>query len=189
MKKIGLFFGTDSGTTRLIGKKIARLLGPELVAKPQNVNRITIRDMLQYPVLILGTPSYGDGILPGKTTGVQAGSWEEFLPQLQAVDLSDKLIAIYGLGDQEKYSEHFADSLMLLYRALKKQGANIIGEWSTEGYQFEQSKSVVDNKFVGLVIDNGFQGLLTDKRIKTWLDQIKPPLLEALDKHTVTEVA
>jgi hypothetical protein len=42
--KIGIFFGTDSGTTRLIAKKIAQNLksriGENEVAKPVNVNRI-----------------------------------------------------------------------------------------------------------------------------------------------------
>lgn len=184
MSKIGIFFGTDSGTTRLIAKKIAKALGSELTDKPLNINRTCIDDMLHYPVLILGTPSYGEGILPGRSTGVSAGSWEEFLPQFENTDLSGKVIALYGLGDQEKYSKHFADALILLYSALKKQGATIIGEWSTDGYDFEHSKSVVDNKFVGLIIDNGYQSLLTEGRINEWLHQIKPDLMEKLTEET-----
>ena len=184
MKKIGLFFGTDSGTTRLIAKKIAKALGPELADKPLNVNRISVEDMMQYPVLILGTPSYGEGSLPGKSSGIEAGSWEEFLPQIEYLDFSDKVVALYGLGDQEKYYHHFADAVIQLYDVLKRQGATIVGEWSTEGYEFEHSKSVVDDKFVGLIIDNGYQGLLTDGRIKDWLAQIKPLLLERLTEET-----
>ena len=180
MKKIGLFFGTDTGTTRLIGKKMAKILGSDLVDKPLNVNRISPEDMLKYNVLILGTPSYGEGIVPGISTGVKAGSWEEFLPLLENADLSDKVIALYGLGDQEKYSQHFADALMQIYTVLRKLGANIVGEWSTDGYTFECSKSVVDNKFVGLVIDNSSQGLLTDERIHNWLEKIKPDLLRKI---------
>lgn len=184
MSKIGIFFGTDSGTTRLIAKKIAKALGPELTDKPLNINRTNIDDMLRYPVLILGTPSYGEGILPGKSTGVSAGSWEEFLPQIENVDLTGKVVALYGLGDQEKYSEHFADGLALLYSAIKKQGATIIGEWSTDSYDFEHSKSVVDNKFVGMIIDNAFQGLLTEDRIRRWLEQIKPAMLATLENSS-----
>lgn len=181
MNKIGIFFGTDSGTTRLIAKKIAKKLGPELADKPLNVNRIDADHMLQYPVLILGTPSYGEGSLPGKSSGIEAGSWEEFLPQIEYRDFSDKIVALFGLGDQEKYTQHFTDALILLYNVLKRQGATIIGDWSTEGYEFKHSKSVIDNRFVGLIIDNGFQGLLTDGRIEDWLEQIKPALLDALE--------
>jgi flavodoxin I len=188
MNKIGIFFGTDSGTTRLIAKKISKLLGPELADKPLNVNRITVEDMLQYPVLILGTPSYGEGSVPGISTGVVAGSWEEFLPKLEQADLSGKLVAIYGLGNQEKYGTHFADALMQIYSVLAKQGANIIGDCSTEGYSFEESKAVLDNRFVGLVIDHAFQGLLTDERLAQWLEQIKPAMMEKLENVSL-EVA
>lgn len=189
MNKIGIFFGTDTGTTRLIAKKMAKVLGPDLADKPLNINRTSAEDMLKYSTLILGTPSYGEGILPGITTGVSAGSWQEFLPQLENINLSNKVIALYGLGNQEKYPDHFADALMQLYSVLKKQGATLIGEWCTEDYSFEQSKSVIDNKFVGLVIDNNFQGLLTDQRINTWLEQIKPALVENLEKNAVKQVA
>ena len=61
MKKIGIFFGTDTGTTRLMAKKIAKQLGDDIASKPLNVNRIEADDMLQYDALILGTPSYGEG--------------------------------------------------------------------------------------------------------------------------------
>jgi flavodoxin I len=189
MNKIGIFFGTDTGTTRLIAKKMAKVLGPDLADKPLNVNRIEIADILKYSVLILGTPSYGEGILPGKSTGIKAGSWEEFVPQLEGVDLSDKVIALYGLGDQDKYPQRFADSLMQLYLVLKNQGATIVGEWSTDGYEFETSKSVIDDKFVGLVIDHGYQGLLTDGRIKTWFEQIKPTMIKHMESSSVTQVA
>jgi len=189
MNKIGIFFGTDSGTTRLIAKKIFKALGTDIADKPLNINRITIKDLLKYDALILGTPTYGEGTVPGITTGVDAGSWEEFLPQLENIDLSGKTIALFGLGDQEKYPQRFADALMQLYSVFKKQGATLIGEWSTEGYSFEASKSVVGEKFVGLAIDHCFQGLLTEGRIQTWLEQIKPDLLKQQGNDSVDNVA
>lgn len=41
--------------------------------------------------------------MPGLSTGLAPPSREEFLPQLAAADLSGKVVAIFGLGDQEKY--------------------------------------------------------------------------------------
>lgn len=159
---------------------MAKILRPELASKPLNVNRITLADMLHYDALILGTPTYGEGILPGISTGVEAGSWEEFLPQLAEADLS-AVIALYGLGDQEKYPEYFADALMLLYNPLKQQGATKIGEWSTEGYEFERSEAVVDGKFVGLVIDHCTQNPLTDERLRGWLELVRPVLMQSFE--------
>jgi len=177
---IGIFFGTDTGTTRLIAKKIAKKLGDGLASKPLNVNRISPEDMMQYDALILGTPTYGFNQVPGISTGIKAGSWEEFLPQLADMDFSGKRIALYGLGNQEKYTNTFADSLFLLYQFFSQRGAEMIGKCDTEGYNFEKSQSVTDGKFVGLVLDQQAQPLLTDQRIDDWLAQVTPLLLEKL---------
>ena len=179
MSKVGIFFGTDTGSTRLIAKMIAKKLGSDIASKPLNVNRISVEDMLSYDVLILGTPTYGEGQLPGKSTKVQAGSWEEFLPLLQEDDFAGKVVALYGLGDQEKYADRFADGLYHLYSRLGEYGAKIVGHWSTDGYQYEKSRAVVDDKFVGLVLDQSNQRLLTEERVDAWLEQIKPVLLHS----------
>jgi len=182
MNKIGLFFGTETGTTRLVAKKIHKLLGDELADKPVNVNRISPDEMLRYDSLILGTPSYGVAEIPGRSAGCLESNWEEFLAQMGNADLSGKRIALFGLGAQERYADRFAGSLIRLYQALAERGAEIVGSWSTDGYVFEHSPSVVGGRFVGLVIDQRTQGMLTDQRIEAWLEQIKPLLLERTAK-------
>jgi flavodoxin I len=177
MTKIGIFFGTDSGTTRLMAKKMAKKLGDTVCDKPLNVNRISVDDLLKYDALILGTPSYGEGSLPGVDTGVKDGSWHEFLPQLAQADLSGKRVALYGLGNQDKYPERFADALFALYSPLKASGARIVGSWSTEGYQFTQSKAVIGDHFVGLVLDQNNQAMLSEGRMDAWLAMVVPLLL------------
>ena len=178
MKKIGIYFGTDTGTTRLIAKKMAKKMG-DVADKPLNVNRTEVEAFLSHDALILGTPTYGINQLPGKSTDIEAGSWEEFLPELDGIDFSGKTIALYGLGDQEKYSDRFLDSMIFLYRFFAERGATIIGQWPVEGYTFEQSQAVVDGQFVGLALDQTRQGLLTDERIDLWLSQIMPQLTAA----------
>jgi len=178
--KIGIFFGTETGTTRLIAKKIHKLLGSDIADKPVNVNRIEAAELLQYDALILGTPSYGVGDIPGLSAGCLERNWEEFLAQFGQPDLSGKRIAFFGLGAQERYSERFASSLIALYKVFADLGAEMIGDWGIEGYSFEQSASVVDGRFVGLVIDQRTQGMLTDARLQTWVEQVKPALLEKL---------
>ena len=177
MSKIGLFFGTETGTTRLIAKKIHKLLGDESAAKPVNVNRTNPADFLNYDALILGIPSYGDGALPGRSAKCIEANWEEFLQSLGEVDLTGKRIALFGLGAQERYADCFASSMFPLYRLLKDFGAEMVGAWSTDGYEFNHSAAVIDGQFVGLVIDQRTQGMLTDERIKAWVEQIKPLLV------------
>lgn len=176
MTKVGIFFGTDTGTTRRLAKSIAKTLGAATAAKPVNIRNTEPADLLNFDVLILGTPTYGDGELPGKSTGNMTESWEEFLPRLQGMDFSGKKVALYGLGDQSKYASNFASALRYLYDAFTACGAEIIGHWEISGqdYVFKQSKAVVNEKFVGLVVDEENQKELTSERLNTWLTGIAP---------------
>lgn len=178
--KIGIFFGTETGTTRLIAKKIQKKLGDEIASKPLNVNRIGLEEMLQYDALILGTPSYGVGDIPGRSAGCLEANWEEFFAKLQNPDFSGKRIALFGLGAQERYADRFASSLIRIHTIFKNYGAEMVGSWSTDGYTFDHSDSVIDGHFVGLVIDQRTQGMLTEERIDAWLAQVTPLLLEKI---------
>lgn len=177
MDKIGIFFGTDTGSTRLIAKTIYKKLGEGLADKPMNINRVSIDDILQYDSIILGTPTYGQGELPGRETGMLSDSWSEVLPALLQRDLSDKCFALYGLGDQDKYHRTFVNGLGQLYHGLRKQGARIIGHWPNQGYQFTASEALENDKFVGLVIDQSNQRLLTEERVTGWLRLIKDEMM------------
>lgn len=179
MNKIGMIFGTDNGYTRRIAKQMAKKIG-EQADKPVNVNRIELADFLAYDALILGTPTYGDGVLPGRDTGIEAGSWADFLPQLDGCDLSGKTIAIYGFGDQLKYEDRFVNGMRILYDKLISLGATVVGAWPIKGYEFENSTAVIDDYFVGLALDEKNQAMLTEKRVEDWLTMITPELFATL---------
>ena len=176
MARIGIFFGTDTGRTRLLAKQIARKLGDAADA-PVNIGRTRVEDFLAYEALILGSPTLGAGELPGLSTGLSQPSWEEFLPQLADADLSGKRIAIYGLGDQKKYPDEFVEAIGLIHDALLARGARVIGHWPVDGYEFTASRAVDGNHFLGLAIDQINQPLLTEARVDAWLAQIRPVLL------------
>lgn len=176
MAKIGIFFGTDTGRTRLIAKQMAKKLG-DVADAPVNIGRTTLEDFLAYDALIVGSPTLGDGELPGQSVGLSQPSWEEFLPQLASADLSGKTIAIFGLGDQKKYAEEFVDAIGLIHDAVVARGARVVGRWPTTGYDFTTSQAVDGDDFLGLALDQHHQPLLTEERINTWLAQIQPELL------------
>jgi flavodoxin I len=176
MTSIGIFFGTDTGRTRLIAKQIAKKLG-ELAAAPVNIGKAKVEDLLACDALILGTPTLGQGELPGLSTGLPAASWEEFLPQLAGVDLKGKRIALYGLGDQIKYPDEFADAMRLIYERVIACGASVVGFWSTSGYSFNHSRAVIGERFVGLALDQHNQAMQTEARVDAWLADIRPQLI------------
>ncbi len=172
MAKVGIFFGTDTGNSRKVAKTIHKQLG-EVCDKPVNIKTASVDDLLAYEVLIIGTPTYGEGELPGLTAGTSTESWEEFMPNLEGADFSGKTIALYGLGDQEGYPGNFVDALGMLYDAFADCGANFVGFTSADGYTFTSSKAVMDDQFVGLVLDEDNQKELSEDRLQDWLKDIE----------------
>ena len=56
---------------------------------------------------------------------------------------------------------------------VESRGAIIVGNTSTEGYTFEASRALIDDKtFVGLCIDEDRQPELTSTRVENWVKQI-----------------
>lgn len=172
MSRIGLFFGTDTGKTRKVAKMIKKLFDDDTMAKPLNVNRAVADEFASYEYLILGTPTLGEGLLPGLSADCENESWEEFLPQLEECDFNGKTVAIYGLGDQEGYGEEFLDAMMELYDFFIEKGAKVVGSWPTDGYDFSHSEAIIDDKFVGLALDLDNQSNLTEERLNGWLQSI-----------------
>lgn len=177
MSKIGIFFGTDTGTTRKIAKIIYRELGAELADKPLNINRVDAETLANYDALILGTPTYGSGELPGLAAECQEESWEEFMPNFDDLDLTGKKVALFGLGDQVNYPDEFLDAMGELFDAVSEAGADMCGRWSIEGYEYEASEAEDEGEFVGLALDNDNQSNLTDERLSRWLVEIKAEMV------------
>ncbi len=170
MPRIGLFFGSNTGNTRKIAKAIKKRFPDDaLMAEALNVNKATPELLAGYDYLILGTPTLGEGDLPGLDADCQNPSWAEFLPQLANMDFSGKTVALFGLGDQEKYPDNFCDALGTLHDFVLARGARVVGAWPTDGYDFVASKAERDGEFVGLVLDQDNQKQLTDDRLETWL--------------------
>ncbi|MCG6200832.1 flavodoxin [Psychromonas antarctica] len=176
MAKTGIIFATDTGKTRKIAKQIYQILDSEDVAKPININRCSVADLLEFDNLIIGTPTLGEGALPGLSVDCEGESWEEIVGSLEEADFSGKTIALFGLGDQEGYPDEFVDALGELYDIFSTAGATFIGRWPNKGYQFNSSTALDGDQFVGLVLDQDNQASLTDSRLSEWINIIKPQL-------------
>jgi flavodoxin I len=164
MKKIGLIYSFNTQKT----SKIAELIIEEFKDAPiEAINAETITDtqFLTYQNLILGVPTWFDGELPNY--------WDEFLPALEELDLSNKKIAIYGLGDQKGYPENFLDAAGIMAQILESLGATIVGLTAVKGYTFEKSKALRNNQFLGLAIDFENQAKMNKERVIKWVEQLK----------------
>ena len=52
-------------------------------------------------------------------------------------------VAIFGMGDQSGYADNYCDAMDELASCFEKQGATVVGAWSTDGYEHEDSKSPI----------------------------------------------
>ena len=161
-----LFYASSTGNSEEIADKIASELGG---IETFDLSSTSIDKMNEYEKVILGGSTWGDGELND--------DWDEAWDSFAALNLTDKTIALFGLGDQDGYPDEFCSALGIIYEQVSTTGAKIVGFTSTDGYDFDDSKAVIDGKFVGLVIDEDNQDDLTDERISSWTENIKADIL------------
>ncbi len=167
MTKIGLFYGTDTGNTERVAKRVKELLEAQLGAETVDLLEIYKKkkdDMAKYDLLILGMPTWYDGELQG--------DWEEFIPEMEQVDFTNKKVAFFGLGDQYGYASYFCDALGVFAEIVEKKNGILAGFMSVSGFEHSFSKAQRNDKFVGLCLDVDNQDELTEQRIQQWVPQV-----------------
>ena len=162
--KIGLIYGSDTGATEEVAMKIKKHF-KNYDIKMHNVANVNEKIILSYDFIIFGLSTWYDGDLQS--------DWEIYFDDFKKINFSDKLVAIFGLGDQWGYDYYFVDGMGIIAKEIIKNNGKIIGEWPTIGYEFEESKALRNkNTFFGLAIDEDNQYEETDNRIKIWTKQI-----------------
>lgn len=167
MKKTGIFYGSTTGTT----ESVARLIADKLGIAPADVHEVSKVDTAlveSYDALILGTSTWGDGELQD--------DWYDGLKVLQGAHLSGKIVALFGCGDSESYSDTFCDAMGLLYEGLKDSGCTFVGAVDDSDYTYSASVAAADGKFVGLALDDVNESDRTDDRVSAWAAQLQAAL-------------
>ena len=169
MKKIGVFYWPKGGNVESCAQRIADRFKNQFEVQIYSLDTIKVLDMPYYDLVIVG----------GSTSGAdtwQKGSgdnlWFDFFERLKNAQLHGKPVAIFGLGDQVLYPDHFVDSMQIIKKEFDLIGANLVGRWPVEGYYHTNSEAIEDGKFIGLALDEDQQPELTDQRIDKWVMQI-----------------
>ena len=164
MNKTAIIYSFNTKKTGKVAERIKEAFNDESV-EMVNAEEISESMFLSFDQIIMGVPTWFDGELPNY--------WDEFVPALEDMDLKDKKIALYGLGDQKGYPENFLDGMGLMAKILEGQGATLLGFTSVAGYEFESSLAVRGEQFTGLAIDYENQGSMNKERITSWVAQLK----------------
>ncbi len=167
MKKIGLFYGSDTGNTEVIAGLIQNKIGEENI-DIIDVYDFDISDFNKYENIIIGLSTWHDGQL--------VSAFDDIESDFKEIDFSGKKIALYGLGDQFGYADYFIDGVGIIGNYIIAQGGNVVVEWPTDEYDFEESKADKGNGFfMGLALDEDNQDDFTEARLDKWV----PMVLEA----------
>lgn len=161
MANVKVIYGSTTGETENVARRIAAAFGTE----PVNVANAATADFNSADLLILGSSTWGFGELQD--------DWINGADMLDAAKLSGKKVALFGLGDQNGFSDTFCDAIGILADKARARGAEIIGETSTDGYSHSNSAAEADGKFCGLALDQQNDSERTSDRVNAWIDGLK----------------
>jgi len=168
-KTVGVLYGSSTCFTEMAGEAISREIvdqQPNLTTQLHDIADDGLANIKDYDLCILGIPTWDYGELQE--------DWDAHWDDLVELDLSGKIYAIYGLGDQIGYPTWFQDAVGYLHAVIKHRGGTLLGEWPIASYEFEESKALNDagTHFVGLALDDETQPEHSPRRIEQWVAQI-----------------
>lgn len=161
--KTGIFYGSSTGYTADVANRIARNLGVKL-ADVHDVSNTAPSAVGDYDILIMGASTWGSGDLQS--------DFEDFLDGVKALDLTGKMAAVFGCGD-DTMADTFCAGVGEIYRRLAETGATMIVPFNADGYNFRTCPAIIDGVCVGLVLDEVNHEALTDGKIRDWTLEIK----------------
>jgi len=164
MSKTVIIYSFHTQKSKKVAEKVIEAFGKDEI-QSINAEDLTKNVFEENDNFILSAPTWFDGELPNY--------WDEFVPELEEMDLKNKTFAVFGLGDQKGYPENFCDAIGILVEVLESCGACIVGQIPAEGYTFESSRALRGDVFLGLPLDQENQGKLTSDRVKKWVAQLK----------------
>jgi len=167
MTKIGIFYGSTAGVTEEIAIQIQQYWGENVCDLYNMADDFDgFDDMLEYDYLLLGCSTWGSGEVQN--------DWRDPLLDMEEdkPDFSGKVIALFGAGDCKDHGEQFVSALGILYDRFSAAGAIIVGAVPTQGYSFEYSFAIRNDRFVGLPLDRINESEKTQVRIETWLESL-----------------
>lgn len=167
MEKTILMYWPKAGNVAFCAKLIAQEYQN---IDMKSIDEITEEDIKNHSQLIIGCSTVGSETWSSTDN---SDPWPEMIKKMEKAGLTEKSFALFGLGDQIRWPRHFVDGMAVLYEEFSSKGAKLVGKWSAEGYDHEESEAQEGDYFFGLALDEDHQPELSAERIKKWVKQIK----------------
>jgi len=169
MKKIILLYWPKGGNVEKSAKKIYKHFDANEI-DIFSVDDFDVDTLDDYEIIIMGNSTTG---AENWEDADNDNKWSRFFRKIEEHDLSNRKIALFGLGNQVLYPAHFVDGLGILAHEVEIVKGKLIGQWPTKGYTFTDSKGKEGDMFFGLALDADNQKSLTDQRVSEWTEMIK----------------
>ena len=119
MTKVNIVYGSGGGNTEIVCEKVAELLEKKKHKVKLLRAKVTEpKEALNCDLLILGSPTYGHGLLEKYI--------EIFMRKLKAEDLKDHKCVALGLGDPKYDPDYHIEAARVIVLFLRENKANII---------------------------------------------------------------
>ncbi|MEQ8667905.1 MAG: flavodoxin domain-containing protein [Pirellulales bacterium] len=168
MSDVLIIYASISGRTRRIVVELSKKFSP-LSVDSINLREGINHSLLGYKLLVFGSPTYG--------IGEWHHLWDKWSARIESFDIEwpQQPVAFFALGDAKHHPESFARAILHLGDFVHRLGARLVGQ-----VPFDVSYDahlciplLTGSQFPGLVLDHVTQRKLTEKRIESWVCQIR----------------
>ncbi|SEP88365.1 flavodoxin I [Virgibacillus subterraneus] len=121
MGKVLMLYASMTGNTELMAEIIAEVVenrGHEVVTKTFDLDSIDVEELLEYDGVLVGTYSWDDGELPYEA--------EDFYEELDDVDITGKIVGVFGSGDS--FYDSYGGASQMMGERFKEKQANLVAE-------------------------------------------------------------
>ena len=164
MDKIHVIYGSTTGMTEAIARRIASDCGTEAI----NVASAGAA-AFDAELVILGTSTWGCGEAQDDWAAVG-------LPLLEAVNWTGRKVAVFGLGDAQGFADTFCDAAADLANKAVERGATLVGAMPLDAFPGVCSKFAEGGHLLGLALDETNEADRTAARIAAWEATVKATL-------------
>src|SRR5690625_1428802 len=119
MGRILVAYASTTGNTELMAEAITDhllYLGHEAVIKSFDFEPVYVDDVSEYDAIVVGTHTWDDGALPYEI--------EDFYDDLDDVDISGKIFAVFGSADS--FYDSYGGAIDLVGDRVKELGATLL---------------------------------------------------------------
>ncbi|ASN04667.1 flavodoxin [Virgibacillus necropolis] len=142
MSRILMLYASVTGNTEELAVAIAEMLqkyNHEINMKTFDADAIDVEEFNKYDAVLVGTYSWDDGAMPYEV--------EDFYDELEDVDITGKLVGVFGSGDTF-YLETFGGAIELLGERFVELGADVLPDWIKVDLEPDEKDFARCQKFV-----------------------------------------